>query len=294
MVGGVLMVEVDSGDVLAMRDEKVSDLIAELNQKQAEIPIAKILVWLFLPLFFLFLFISKATALAFLCCALIGWLGGRWFDSYNRRTVLLYDLDDRAKASYEGVMAAFEVMKSCRGAWHISAGGIVADLTTWKRNAGASRLVQKKSTVLAHGLPQVIAANLDPPSIGVGTQTIYFMPDTLLVFDGKRFGAVGYEDLQLRWEPSRFIEEGKVPSDTTIVDYTWAHPNKNGGPDRRFARNHQIPICLYEVLHLTSQSGLNELLEFSRPGVSAPLAGAIQQLRQAVASNDVGRAALLR
>jgi hypothetical protein len=65
-----------------------------------------------------------------------------------------------------------------------------------------------------------------------------------------------------------------VPSDAVVVGQTWKHPNKNGGPDRRFRDNHMIPICRYEALHLRSASGLNELLEFSKSGVAAPLAAA--------------------
>lgn len=87
--------------------------------------------------------------------------------------------------------------------------------------------------------------------------------------DGSRIGAITYRDLELRWQDSRFIEDGPVPSDARIIDHTWKHPNKSGGPDRRFKDNKQIPICLYEVIHFRSDSGLNELLEFSRTGNAA-------------------------
>jgi hypothetical protein len=93
------------------------------------------------------------------------------------------------------------------------------------------------------------------------------MPDVILVQDRNRFGAVQYADLNLRWQPSRFIETERVPSDTTVVGHTWKYPNKNGGPDRRFKDNRQIPICLYESVHFKSNSGINELVEFSKTGL---------------------------
>ncbi|WP_318580640.1 SH3 domain-containing protein [Ochrobactrum sp. AN78] len=93
------------------------------------------------------------------------------------------------------------------------------------------------------------------------------MPDVVLVQDRNRFGAVQYADLNLRWQPSRFIETERVPSDTTVVGHTWKYPNKNGGPDRRFKDNRQIPICLYESVHFKSNSGINELVEFSKTGL---------------------------
>jgi hypothetical protein len=36
-----------------------------------------------------------------------------------------------------------------------------------------------------------------------------------------------------------------VPRDSTQVDTTWRFVNKNGGPDRRFNNNSQIPILQY-------------------------------------------------
>ncbi|MFP3435632.1 hypothetical protein SB781_38380, partial [Paraburkholderia sp. SIMBA_061] len=62
---------------------------------------------------------------------------------------------------------------------------------------------------------------------------------------------MNYSDLNVRWQDSRFIETEHVPGDARIVDHTWAHPNKSGGPDRRFKNNRQIPICLYEAMHFT-------------------------------------------
>jgi hypothetical protein len=113
----------------------------------------------------------------------------------------------------------------------------------------------------------------------------------MFIVDGQRVGAVNYDELRLSWQDSRFIEEGKVPSDARVIGQTWKHPNKNGGPDRRFSNNYQIPICLYEVMHLTSSSGINELLEFSRTGVAEPFERAIRNLAQKTSQAQVKRIA---
>lgn len=293
-VPGVEMVEVESADVMVMRDGKFSELLDELNAIQATTPLAAALPGIFIILAGISLFFAKAAVITFLVCAGIGLVVGLWFDAYQRRSVLFYDLDAAASAAYERLTAAFDQMKACKGTWHIAAGGIVSDLTTWKRNAGATRIVEKKATTFGYGRPGIVAANIDPPMVAVGKQTIYFFPDVVLVFDGRKFGAVEYCNLSLRWEPSRFIEEGRVPSDATIVGHTWAHPNKDGSPDRRFSRNWQIPICLYEVLHLTSANGLNELVEFSRTGVSAPFAQAVDGLLRAISSKGASSVPQLR
>lgn len=96
------------------------------------------------------------------------------------------------------------------------------------------------------------------------------LPDLVLVEDGNRYGAIGYGELRTQFAPSNFIETGQVPSDAEVVGHTWAHPNKSGGPDRRFKNNRQIPVCRYEALRLSSGSGLNELVEFSKTNVSQP------------------------
>lgn len=69
-----------------------------------------------------------------------------------------------------------------------------------------------------------------------------------------------------------------MPGDARVVDHTWKHPNKNGGPDRRFKDNRQIPICLYEAIHFTSSSGLNELVQVSKTGVTDGFADGVRKL----------------
>jgi DNA-directed RNA polymerase subunit RPC12/RpoP len=50
------------------------------------------------------------------------------------------------------------------------------------------------------------------------------------------------------------------------VGTTWRYVNKKGGPDRRFARNYEIPIVIYYYLSIQDRSGfgLNEQLAFSQ------------------------------
>lgn len=272
------MVEVDSSDVIAMRDESFSELLDEINEKLQRPSMASTLGWSIGMIGLLTMLISVIGGFIVTMLALPAWALGRWLDSYLRVIVLFYDLTPEAEASYEDMVNSFDVMISCVGKWHIEAGGAVQDMTTWKRNAGASHIVSKKPTLLHYKLPPVIAANITPPALHVGRQVIYFLPDVALVFEGARAGAVGYNDLAIAFQNSNFIEEGAVPSDIQIIGYTWKHPNKNGGPDRRFRDNRQIPICLYEAMHLTSKSGLNELVQFSKTGVVTQFAQSIKML----------------
>jgi hypothetical protein len=279
---GVAMVEVESGSVLAMSDERFSDLLDDINAKQRQTPMSAVLGWgggIFGVL--LTMLGGPGFAILTLILAGIGFGVGKWLDSYRRTSVLFYELEAEAAAQYERLTQAFDRLMKCSGTWHIGAGGQVRDIHTWKRNAGASTLLDRKDTALGYGLPNVVRSNVTPPMLQVGRQTLYFLPDVLLVLDGQSVGAVAYQTLQLSWQRSNFIEDSAVPGDTRVLYHTWRYPYKKGGPDRRFANNYQIPVCEYEALHLTSGSGLNELLQFSCAGVSEPFAQAVRQLSYA-------------
>lgn len=274
----VKMIEIESGDVMNMTDESFTDLLNEINSKAAQTPMSSLLMWIGIGVGLIAGLASGGAGLIFCALGGLGWIIGRWLDSYRRSTVLYYDLEGDAETSYRRLTEGFDRLLQCSAKWHIQAGGAVESLTAWKRNAGASHLVNRKPTVLGYDLPIVIKCNLTPPALHVGRQVMYFMPDVVLVQDGGRVGAVNYAQLNVRWEDSPFIETERVPGDARVVDHTWQHPNKNGGPDRRFKDNRQIPICLYEAIHFTSSSGLNELVQVSKTGVTDGLADGVRKL----------------
>jgi hypothetical protein len=275
----VQIIEVSSGSVLAMQDERYQEILSELNAKQREMSLATMLSLLGAAagvLSMIWLGVIGGV-IAFLLAAIGMGVGGRIDDS-RRSVVILYDLEPSTAQAYEKVTQSFDALRGCAGKWHIDAGGVIHDIHAWKRNAGASHLVDKRVTTFDYELPRVLKSNITPPMMAVGKEKLYFLPDLMLVVHDDKVGAVAYDALQIRWQTSRFIEEGAVPPDAHIVGQTWKHPNKNGGPDRRFANNHQIPICLYESIHLTSRNGLNELVEVSRTGMAEPFASSINAL----------------
>jgi hypothetical protein len=285
------MFVVESGDVMEMADSRFQDILDDLNGRADQVRMshalggAGLVIWLFAMLIAGF-----GASLGFLILAGIGWAVGAWIDSYRRSSVVYYDVSDEAFKNYQALITAFDGMSACAGKWHVAAGGAVCDLHTWKTNAGASHIVSKSATALLFQLPSVLKSNITPPSIGVGKQRIYFLPDVALLEHGRRFGAIAYRDLKVSFQDSRFIEEGAVPRDALVVDHTWRYVNKKGGPDRRFNDNRQIPICLYEAMHLRSGSGLNELVEFSRRGVSASFVAAVEHLGASLNPSQAGRA----
>jgi len=99
-----------------------------------------------------------------------------------------------------------------------------------------------------------------------------------LIFEVNDVGAVSYPNLNISVESTRFIEDGSVPRDARVVDRTWQYVNKRGGPDNRFKDNRELPIVLYEDIHFTSNTGLNERIEISRVGNGDNFEGSISAL----------------
>ena len=273
------MRDIESADVANMTDSSSEELLAEINRKMA---IPRIGPWILgVALLLLgFLAAAKITLIWIALCAVLSayaiYLAFN-IDAVKKSIVMLYDFDPAFEKFYVHFHASALRLAACSGCWHVSAAGRVADR---KYNAGASTVVERKRTVIAPTSPRFIKTNINTIAINVGRQTLHFFPDRLLVFDEGRIGAVDYANLQTHVSQTRFVENTTAPSDARVVDTTWKYVNKKGGPDRRFSHNPQLPICLYDELHFQSRTGLNELIQLSRCGVSEAFVGALQTLAE--------------
>ena len=129
--------------------------------------------------------------------------------------------------------------------------------------------------------PSFVKTNIEVPVVPVGTQTLYFFPDRLLVNDRNGVGAVSYSELEMQRTTCRFAETGGVPRDSEVDGRTWRYTNKSGGPDRRFKDNHQIPWVRYIDVTLRSASGLHEQISLSRTQRTDALDDVITELARA-------------
>ena len=168
--GRVVMIDVGSEDVLGMRDSSVADLIDDLNAKQARMPLGPVLGLGTAGLGLLAATLAGgsvgAGVAAFaLLAAASAWAAGAWLDQSLRRSVLFYNLDAEAATKFQRATEGFDALAACIGKWHIPSGGAVRDLTTWKRNAGASHLLNRKSARLGFSLPTVLRSNVTPPAL---------------------------------------------------------------------------------------------------------------------------------
>lgn len=112
---------------------------------------------------------------------------------------------------------------------------------------------------------------------------IYIYPNFAIYFVSESaFALLEIGDLQLVVEPTRFIEDGQVPADSTIVGETWHKTNKDGSPDRRFSDNYKIPIAQYSKITIRSDTGMNEEYQVSNAGAGAKFFEAWQGFTRSV------------
>ncbi len=259
------LTEIESGDLGQMVDSSSADLVAEMNDKRKMIR-----VWPFVGIFGLIAaFITfqniqsqiPSIVVAVITVLLTIFVSVK--DGLRKTTVLFFELEPEIEGLYQKLHDAFGQISSCSSKWHVEAEGAVKDR---KRNAGATSVIKRTSILLGIGNPPYVKTNISVPFIPVGKQTLYFFPDKILVFEANGVGAVSYPNLNISVESTRFIEDGSVPKDAKVVDSTWKYVNKRGGPDKRFKDNRELPIALYEDIHFTSNTGLNERIEISRVG----------------------------
>lgn len=271
------MVDINSADATTIVDSSSQALLDELNAKKQK--------WRLWPgiaalsvVVFLIAAANQAPNWALVVLAILG--GGgivvtHLKDQLRKTVVLMYELDEPMEQALEALHAGASALASASAAWHVASHARVFDQ---KYHAGAGTVVDRKLTRFIKAPPPFVETNIQTFAVNVGAQTLHFFPDRVLIYDSNGVGAVSYQGLQVLVSSKQFVEQEAVPSDATVIGRTWRYVNKNGGPDRRFKDNREIPVCQYEQVALRSDTGLNELLQVSRLGAAADFASAIARL----------------
>ena len=272
---------IESAEVSGMRDSSSADLLQEFDRKRKLVRLAPLVGGLSLIAVVLSAAGGQpnALSLALLALGAAATAGAHVYDQMRKTVVLFYDLDEHAERDYKALHAAHRRLQGSSKTWNIEGAGSVGDQ---KRNAGATGVVERKDVSPRMASPPFVKTNVEVPSLPAGKQTLYFFPDRLLVFEGSSVGAVSYSDLKVERAGQKFIEDGSVPRDATQVDQTWQYVNKKGGPDKRFKDNRELPVLMYEQLHLSSESGLNERFQFSKADVADKLEWALETAARSV------------
>jgi hypothetical protein len=198
-------------------------------------------------------------------------------DERVRYKQITYTLDDAVKAKFASFEQGCAMLARADRVWRVDT---QQDTSDWKRNAGASALVTRSECRVGKALPAHVKSDLVPWSIRCPGLQLFMFPDHVFVFQDKRYGVLSYQALSLDSSTSNFRETGPVPSDATITAYTWRYVAKNGGPDRRFAGNSQIPIATYPQLDVRSPQGFHLRFYVSNVASAAAFINAIQSYQR--------------
>jgi Protein of unknown function (DUF4236) len=261
----------DITDPATIRTADIHELVESSNQETLNLLNERISVTAVAPFVFAVVFIL--SLLLFFTGSIFTWItlifGGifGYFvscgDRNNRITPLYYEMDALAKMQFEKISDSVRDLGISHRIWRIEARQNTHD---WKRNAGAGNLVKRSIVTAGQFNVPHIRTNLDVYSIKMNGMEIYFLPDYILVYQKGRYGAIDYHSLNVNCINTTFIKTGNVPFDAEVVRYTWQFVRRDGGPDRRFSNNRQIPVIKLAEITFKSTNGLNLLLYASNLG----------------------------
>lgn len=237
------------------------DLVAQLNEAARRLPL-----WPFglLAMIVLAAALPGAVAVVALVAAipLVAWLALR--DAARRSVVVFYEVEGPQAQWLDSLIQVWAALGQAAGLWRINAAGQVRTTYQYKTNAGASNILSRARVTASLAPPRRLVTNIAVPSLVEGNRALHFLPDRLLVREGRHFTDVPYASLRLRWESTSFIESNRVPHDAQQIDTTWRYVNVKGGPDRRFKDNRQLPVMLYGRMLIATESGLQWIVDCSR------------------------------
>ncbi|MEU8202950.1 hypothetical protein [Streptosporangium sp. NPDC049046] len=158
----------------------------------------------------------------------------------------------------QGISPAFhEIVNAMRGLqraqrlWFVAHEQAVTNDHQRKTNAGASQLFRRKAAHSDLVGPKTLVVDIPVPTVRVKGFRLHLFPDVVLLHGGGQILSLPYPALRVAFACTRTVENEQVPSDTRIIGSTWLYVNKNGGPDRRFKDNRELPIVEYGRLTVT-------------------------------------------
>lgn len=265
-----------TADVQRMIDSTNRELLEEINQKNNKIPIWPIgvMVGVLALIASLGIQLSPIASISIAVLMIIAGVFLYQWDKIRKSVVIMYDLDNTAETAFENLCSAVKRL-DVEKAWLMDAMGKVHDP---KYHGGAGALVSRKDIQIHRHSPAFIQTNIELTGIHADVVDLYFFPDMILVHSNGSYGAVSYGSASCVSKETQFIEAQEAPYGARIVGYTWRYVNRDGGPDKRFSDNPQLPICIYEEIWLNSPKGLSIVLLSSNPGTGNFLDRVFQEM----------------
>ncbi len=260
---------IHTADISQLVESSSQQMIIEINERRAQRSFFLFVIITTLVVALLAAHLHWIVSLAILAVGIPLTIWTHMGDQVKRTTPLFYELEPDAQTRFDAVQVTLAALSQTQRLWRIRTQQAT---NNYKYNAGASSLITRTSATLRQGKPPLIATNVTVWNLHLDDQDLFFMPDQILVLQGKQYGVISYDTFRIEDQERIYIETESVPGDARVIDYTWKYVNKAGGPDRRFKNNVRIPRVIYGILILTSATGLNIHLYVSNRQIGSTVA----------------------
>jgi Protein of unknown function (DUF4236) len=203
----------------------------------------------------------------------------------HRRDELWVDTDlslsGPAYAAWNRLAEAFTALSRSEGIWDVTA---YREKRAGDERSVATKVIDRKPVQLTTAELPIIHTKQDAlrwHNSNGGDLFIY--PGFLIVFqDEHDFAMLDSNEVQCNFQPRRYEEWERAPSDSKHVGVAWRYSNRDGSPDRRYSNNPQMPVLLYAEVAWKSASGLAEEYLFSNAQAAATFVDALTDFRNAL------------
>ena len=179
-------------------------------------------------------------------------------DVARKTTPLFYEFsDDYSEKKFHESIMSFSNLAMTKSSWRLKSKVAVSD---WKRNAGSNASLIRHRSKIGKQNPNLIKTNVDVWGIDAGSIKLYLLPDRFFVFQDGVYSAIPYSEIQASLQDMEYVEQEALPSDATVIGKTWKYVRRDGGPDRRFNNNRQLPIVRYGVIVFSTQNFIAYLI----------------------------------
>ena len=270
---------IESADIKGFQNSSSDNLLKEIKEKNALAKNSRVSLGLSVALFIIALLASSPAWLN-LVIIMLSIVSYSFFfkkDTEKKIVTVIYELDKDIELAFEKMNNGFKEFGKTAKIWRIETQQATSD---WKRHSGASNLVNRKNFQILNELPPFFDSNVIPYGFKIDNKQYYFFPDKILIYQGKDAGTAPYSELKINTNVTRFIEGDGVPEDTEVVGHNWKYLNRDGGPDRRFNNNYQIPIVLYSEIDLITSSGINLKFQASDRKAGENFSKSFEDIRQ--------------
>jgi uncharacterized tellurite resistance protein B-like protein len=204
-----------------------------------------------------------------------------WQRDQQVRVDLKYDLDEGSQNQWEEFCRVVDLLSSS-GVKVLSGG---AEVYNSKYHSGAGRLIDTASLTArsSYKLPRVVCHIRSPLFEPPGGTRYVFLPDRIVCLAGHKLSRLVYTDIRFDTGTTSIIRSWAPPG-AKIVGHTWRYTNKDGGPDRRFKNNYQLPIVEYAVVRMVTSGGMDHALLFVSRTLATDFVRAITAMSAAQAT----------